>query len=136
VQHALPGGENIQAWLAATRAGQHERAWRELVADNPFLVHAVVSDGGTGRRVIQPGAPRTSFSHRPTETDIRFRDVPAARTPARGDLRPYRTSPDQPRFYRGEFGVGHVISSWLEFSAGLGSAAITSGKTRQNIVLE
>jgi NADPH-dependent glutamate synthase beta subunit-like oxidoreductase len=31
-----PAGENIQAWLAATRAGEHERAWRELVADNPF----------------------------------------------------------------------------------------------------
>ena len=31
-----PAGENIQAWLAATQAGQHERAWRELTADNPF----------------------------------------------------------------------------------------------------
>jgi NADPH-dependent glutamate synthase beta subunit-like oxidoreductase len=31
-----PAGENIQAWLAATQAGQHERAWRELVADNPL----------------------------------------------------------------------------------------------------
>jgi NADPH-dependent glutamate synthase beta subunit-like oxidoreductase len=31
-----PAGENIQAWLAATRAGEHERAWRELVADNPL----------------------------------------------------------------------------------------------------
>ena len=31
-----PAGENIQAWLAHTRAGRHEQAWRELVADNPF----------------------------------------------------------------------------------------------------
>jgi NADPH-dependent glutamate synthase beta subunit-like oxidoreductase len=31
-----PAGENIQTWLASTRAGEHERAWRELVADNPL----------------------------------------------------------------------------------------------------
>jgi NADPH-dependent glutamate synthase beta subunit-like oxidoreductase len=31
-----PAGENIQAWLASTRAGEHERAWRQLVADNPL----------------------------------------------------------------------------------------------------
>jgi NADPH-dependent glutamate synthase beta subunit-like oxidoreductase len=31
-----PAGENIQAWLAATKAGQHELAWRELVRDNPM----------------------------------------------------------------------------------------------------
>jgi NADPH-dependent glutamate synthase beta subunit-like oxidoreductase len=31
-----PAGENIQAWLAQVQAGQHERAWRILVADNPF----------------------------------------------------------------------------------------------------
>jgi len=31
-----PAGENIQAWLAHTQAGQHEQAWRQLVADNPF----------------------------------------------------------------------------------------------------
>jgi NADPH-dependent glutamate synthase beta subunit-like oxidoreductase len=31
-----PAGENIQAWVASTRAGEHERAWRQLVADNPF----------------------------------------------------------------------------------------------------
>ena len=29
-----PAGENIQAWLAATQAGEHERAWREMVADD------------------------------------------------------------------------------------------------------
>jgi NADPH-dependent glutamate synthase beta subunit-like oxidoreductase len=33
---ACPAGENIQAWLAFARAGEHERAWRQLVADNPF----------------------------------------------------------------------------------------------------
>ena len=31
-----PAGENIQAWLASTRAGDHERAWRQLTADNPL----------------------------------------------------------------------------------------------------
>jgi NADPH-dependent glutamate synthase beta subunit-like oxidoreductase len=31
-----PAGENIQAWLAHTQAGDHERAWRQLVADNPL----------------------------------------------------------------------------------------------------
>jgi NADPH-dependent glutamate synthase beta subunit-like oxidoreductase len=31
-----PAGENIQAWLAHAQAGEHERAWRELVADNPL----------------------------------------------------------------------------------------------------
>jgi NADPH-dependent glutamate synthase beta subunit-like oxidoreductase len=31
-----PAGENIQAWLAFAKAGQHEEAWRELVADNPL----------------------------------------------------------------------------------------------------
>ena len=33
---ACPAGENIQGWLAHVQAGEHERAWRELVADNPF----------------------------------------------------------------------------------------------------
>jgi formate dehydrogenase beta subunit len=31
-----PAGENIQAWLALTRSGDHERAWRTLTADNPM----------------------------------------------------------------------------------------------------
>ena len=31
-----PAGENIQAWLAHVQAGEHEQAWRTLVADNPF----------------------------------------------------------------------------------------------------
>jgi NADPH-dependent glutamate synthase beta subunit-like oxidoreductase len=33
---ACPAGENIQGWLAAVRAGEHERAWRLLTADNPL----------------------------------------------------------------------------------------------------
>ena len=33
---ACPAGEDIQAYLASTRAGEHERAWRQLTADNPF----------------------------------------------------------------------------------------------------
>jgi NADPH-dependent glutamate synthase beta subunit-like oxidoreductase len=31
-----PAGENIQGWLAHVQAGEHELAWRALVADNPF----------------------------------------------------------------------------------------------------
>jgi len=31
-----PAGENIQAWLAHAEAGDHERAWRQLVIDNPM----------------------------------------------------------------------------------------------------
>jgi NADPH-dependent glutamate synthase beta subunit-like oxidoreductase len=31
-----PAGENIQAWLAEAQAGRYERAWRQLVADNPM----------------------------------------------------------------------------------------------------
>jgi NADPH-dependent glutamate synthase beta subunit-like oxidoreductase len=33
---ACPAGENIQAWLAHVQAGEHEKAWRTLVADNPL----------------------------------------------------------------------------------------------------
>jgi NADPH-dependent glutamate synthase beta subunit-like oxidoreductase len=33
---ACPAGENIQEWLAWMQAGEHERAWRVLVNDNPF----------------------------------------------------------------------------------------------------
>jgi NADPH-dependent glutamate synthase beta subunit-like oxidoreductase len=33
---ACPAGENVQAWLAQVRDGEHERAWRALVADNPL----------------------------------------------------------------------------------------------------
>jgi NADPH-dependent glutamate synthase beta subunit-like oxidoreductase len=31
-----PAGENIQAWLSHARAGRHEQAWRQLIADNPL----------------------------------------------------------------------------------------------------
>ncbi len=33
---ACPAGENIQGWLAHVQAGEAERAWRALTADNPF----------------------------------------------------------------------------------------------------
>ncbi len=33
---ACPAGENIQGYLAEVQAGEHERAWRILVSDNPF----------------------------------------------------------------------------------------------------
>lgn len=31
-----PAGENIQEWLRLIKTGQHEAAWRQLTADNPF----------------------------------------------------------------------------------------------------
>jgi NADPH-dependent glutamate synthase beta subunit-like oxidoreductase len=31
-----PAGENIQAWLALVKAGDHQSGWRQLIADNPF----------------------------------------------------------------------------------------------------
>ncbi|MEO7131671.1 MAG: NAD(P)-binding protein [Dermatophilaceae bacterium] len=31
-----PAGENIQAWLAHEKVGDHEAAWRQLTQDNPF----------------------------------------------------------------------------------------------------
>lgn len=34
--HACPAGENIQSWLAHAQAGDYERAWRALVAENPL----------------------------------------------------------------------------------------------------
>jgi len=33
---ACPAGENIQAWLALSQAGDYEAAWRELVMNNPM----------------------------------------------------------------------------------------------------
>jgi NADPH-dependent glutamate synthase beta subunit-like oxidoreductase len=33
---ACPAGENIQSWLSHLQEGEHERAWRALVADNPL----------------------------------------------------------------------------------------------------
>ena len=34
--NGCPAGENIQGWLAHVKDGDHEQAWRSLVADNPF----------------------------------------------------------------------------------------------------
>src|SRR3984957_11949449 len=34
--HACPAGENIQAWLALAQAGEYQRAWETLMADNPL----------------------------------------------------------------------------------------------------
>ncbi|GGK75135.1 NAD(P)-binding protein [Mangrovihabitans endophyticus] len=40
---ACPAGEEVQSWLALARTGDHERAWRALVAQNPFpAVHGRV----------------------------------------------------------------------------------------------
>jgi len=41
--NACPAGENIQAWLAHVQAGQYERAWQQIMKDNPFpAVHGRV----------------------------------------------------------------------------------------------
>ena len=34
--NACPAGENIQEWLRLVKAGEEEKAWRELVKNNPF----------------------------------------------------------------------------------------------------
>lgn len=34
--HACPAGENIQGWLYHAESGDYERAWRELVTNNPL----------------------------------------------------------------------------------------------------
>ncbi len=33
---ACPAGENIQGWLYEAEAGGYEKAWRQIMADNPF----------------------------------------------------------------------------------------------------
>ena len=33
---ACPAGENIQSWLYEAEAGGYEKAWRQIMADNPF----------------------------------------------------------------------------------------------------
>src|SRR5215207_11015501 len=33
---ACPAGEDIQTYLAHVKAGEHERAWRVIVNDNPL----------------------------------------------------------------------------------------------------
>jgi 2-oxoacid:acceptor oxidoreductase delta subunit (pyruvate/2-ketoisovalerate family) len=34
--NACPAGENVQSWLYAAEDGSYEKAWRALMADNPF----------------------------------------------------------------------------------------------------
>ncbi|MES9813412.1 MAG: hypothetical protein ABW161_08980, partial [Candidatus Thiodiazotropha sp.] len=34
--NACPAGENIQAWLYHAEEGHYERAWREIMLNNPF----------------------------------------------------------------------------------------------------
>ncbi len=34
--HACPAGENIQAWLALAQAGEFQKAWQTLIAENPL----------------------------------------------------------------------------------------------------
>ena len=80
-----PAGENIQAWLAATRAGQHERAWRELVADNPLP--AIYG----GVCYHQPGTGRDdALWHLSKHVDIPARD--ASRITVRALFDGFRTS--------------------------------------------
>jgi NADPH-dependent glutamate synthase beta subunit-like oxidoreductase len=55
--NACPAGENIQGYLAQVQAAQYERAWRILVADNPFpAIHGRVCyhpcETGCNRRFL------------------------------------------------------------------------------------
>ena len=34
--HGCPAGEDIQAWLDLSQAGEYEAAWQKLIEDNPF----------------------------------------------------------------------------------------------------
>lgn len=34
--HACPAGENIQAWLSLVKEKEYEKAWQQLIADNPL----------------------------------------------------------------------------------------------------
>lgn len=34
--HACPAGENIQAWLSYAQAGEFQKAWQTLIAENPM----------------------------------------------------------------------------------------------------
>jgi dihydroprymidine dehydrogenase-like protein len=55
---ACPAGEDIQAWLAAARDGDYERAWRLLTEDNPFpAIHGRVCYQPVRGR-LQPRGPR------------------------------------------------------------------------------
>ena len=107
---ACPAGENIQAYLASTRAGQHERAWRQLTADNPFpAIHGRVCyhpcESAYNRAELD-----TSVSIHPVE-DSRLLAAPrsAARTAAcRLDFRPGEWA----RRGASTIGrIGHVIRS-------------------------
>jgi formate dehydrogenase (NADP+) beta subunit len=50
-----PAGENIQAWLAAVRDGEFERAWRLLTDDNPFpAIHSRVGADRGDDGVLHP----------------------------------------------------------------------------------
>ncbi|CAG0949600.1 glutamate synthase (NADPH/NADH) small chain [Anaerolineae bacterium] len=41
--NACPAGENIQAWLALVQAGHYEKAWQQIMKDNPMpAVHGRV----------------------------------------------------------------------------------------------
>jgi hypothetical protein len=64
-----PAGENIQPWLALAKAGGHEDAWRQLVADHPLpAIHGRVCwqfdppAGRSGRRVLVIGAGPSGLS--------------------------------------------------------------------------
>jgi NADPH-dependent glutamate synthase beta subunit-like oxidoreductase len=57
-----PAGENIQAWLAYAETGDHEGAWRQLVADNPMpAIHGRVCYHPCER--LRGGGCRSEGSH-------------------------------------------------------------------------
>jgi len=86
--NACPAGENIQGYLAQVQAGQHEQAWRTLVADNPFpAIHGRVCyhpcETGCNRTYLDSAvsihAVERFLGDLALERDWRF-DPPAVRT--------------------------------------------------------
>lgn len=70
-----------------------------------------------GRTLNLPPPRRLRVKEGPSPSP--FRVLRGQRVPGRGDLRPYRASPDQPMFYGEELNIGRVISSRTEITYGL-----------------
>jgi NADPH-dependent glutamate synthase beta subunit-like oxidoreductase len=77
-----PAGGDVQAWLASTRAGEHERVRRQLTADNPLLaIHGRVCyhPRETACHRAEPGSSASIYS-------VEDRRLLAAPGPNRGPL--------------------------------------------------
>ena len=59
---ACPAGENIQAWLAHVKAGEHERAWRVLVERQPVRRRSTAGSATTRARPTATAQTSTARS--------------------------------------------------------------------------